>query len=230
MKSVRDGTWLSQIYAPLANILEAIFYWSSELEWPKITKWTSLSRKQIWKISRACRLVAANFMLENPDLTKIGGLDKKGRPIYVQADETHCGKMKYHKGATRVPTWVLGAVEMPADTDPPQAAPKFWAMTVPNRKKATLIPIFKFKIKEESIIWTDGWSAYFCLKGHFKDWDYVNHSRGFKDPRTGVNTNRCEGGWKWLKQTIPDGRHLDKRWRSMSNSTTSSSGSKITEI
>ena len=68
-----------------------------------------------------------------------------------------------------------------------------------------LIQTLKYKIKENSIIWSDGWSAYFCLGSHFEEWDYVNHSRGFKNHSTGVNTNRCEGGWKWLKKTIPDG-------------------------
>ena len=149
-------------------------------------------------------------MLQNPKLTRIGGLDKHGKPIVVQIDETHCGKMKYHKGKPRVSTWVLGGIEMPAETDPPQKVPRSWAMTVPNRKKATLIPVLKYKIKEETIIWSDGWSSYFCLGSHFEDWNYVNHTRHFKDPVTGINTNRCEGNWKWLKDNIPDGSPREK--------------------
>ena len=27
---------------------------------------------------------------------------------------------------------------------------------------------------------------------------------------TGINTNRCEGAWKWLKNTIPDGTPREK--------------------
>ena len=61
------------------------------------------------------------------------------------------------------------------------------------------------EIKENSIVWTDGWASSFTLGNHFRGWDYVNHKRWFKDPTTEVNTNRCEGAWKWLKSTIPDG-------------------------
>ena len=82
-------------------------------------------------------------MLQNPELTRIGGLDKHGKPIIVQIDETCCGKMKHHKGAPKIQTWVLGGIEMPADTDPPQKVPKFFAMTVPNRKKKHFNSHFK---------------------------------------------------------------------------------------
>ena len=73
-----------------------------------------------------------------------------------------------------------------------------------------MIPTLKYKIKEESIIWSDGWRSYFYLGSHFRSWEYVNHSRNFKDPVTSVNTNRCEGTWKWLKATIPDGSNRAK--------------------
>ena len=78
-------------------------------------------------------------------------------------------------------------------------------MTVPDRKKATLIPILIYKIMENTTIWSDGWASYFTLKKHFYGWDWVNHKLAFKDPLTGVNTNRCEGMWQWLKATIPSG-------------------------
>ena len=56
---------------------------------------------------------------------------------------------------------------MPDDTDPPQKEPNFFAMTVPDRKKATLIPILKYKIKENTTVWSDGWASYFTLKKYF---------------------------------------------------------------
>ena len=113
-------------------------------------KWTSLKRKQVWVISitKACRLVAANFMLQNPELTKIGGVDIDGNPIVVQVDETHCRKMKYNKGKPKISTWVLGGVEMPVKTDHPPNAPKFFDMIVPNHNKIPLISTLKYKILE----------------------------------------------------------------------------------
>ena len=152
----------------------AYFYRTNNLQPPysppshkQIAKWTGLSRKQVVLVVRACRLVAANFMLANPELNRLGGLDANGQPIVIQVDETHCGKMKHHRGKPRTATWVLGGIEMPAATDPPQKEPKFFAMTVPNRTKATLIPILKYKIKDDSIVWTDGWASYFTLGKHF---------------------------------------------------------------
>ena len=94
---------------------------------------------------------------------------------------------------------------MPDGTNTQQKAPKSFALIVPDRKRATLIPILKYKIEEKSIIWSDGWSSYFCLRSHFGGWDWVSHTLTFMVPETGVNTNRCEGQWTWLKNTIPAG-------------------------
>ena len=43
------------------------------------------------------------------------------------------------------------------------------------------------------------------LASHGFQWQWVNHSKAFKDPVTGVHTNRIEGKWKWLKSGIPHG-------------------------
>ena len=55
------------------------------------------------------------------------------------------------------------------------------------------------------MIWSDGWQAYFTLASHGFRWYWVNHTKTFKDPVTGVHTNRIEGKWKWLKAGIPHG-------------------------
>ena len=86
----------------------------------QIQKCANIRELAVSKITRACRLVAANFMLQNPDLNKVGGLNKHGKPMTVQIDETFCGRLKHHRGKSKKQTWVLGGVEMPDDTDPPQ--------------------------------------------------------------------------------------------------------------
>ena len=92
----------------------------------------------------------------------------------------------------------------------PKQTPRFFALTVPDRSKNTLIPTLKAYIRPESIVWTDGWRAYYTLGNHYAGWDMVNHTQFFRDPNTGVNTNRCEGMWKQLKRTIPDGTRREK--------------------
>ena len=90
----------------MANILEAIYYWCHDVSQAHIGKWTSLTTKQVWKVTRACRLITAKFMLQNPELNRIGGVDKNGNPIKCQVDETHSGKNKYHRGNPTISTWV----------------------------------------------------------------------------------------------------------------------------
>ena len=183
--------------------------WSvQQLDWNVLGQWGKFNRKQVWTLTKACRLVAANFMMQNPDANKIGGLDENGKPIVVQVDETFCGKVKYHRGKGRTQTWVLGGVES-TEKNCPKKTPRYFALTVPNRKKETLIPILKIKIKEQSIVQTDGWRAYYTLGKHFAKWDMVNHTKMFCTPE-GVNTNTCEGRWTHLKKTIPWGTKREK--------------------
>ena len=106
-RCIRHGTWLTRVNKPIAYIMEAIFYWVNDVKQSTISTWTGLTGPVVTKITRACRLVAAKFMQANPHLNRIGGTDINGKPIVCQIDETHCGKMKYHKGKPRKSTWVL---------------------------------------------------------------------------------------------------------------------------
>ena len=112
--------------------------------------------------------------------------------------------MKLHRGKKRYQTWVLGGCEDPA-TLPIGQKPRSFRLTVPRRDRATLIPILKFFIEAGTIVWSDGWSSYFCLSLHGFIWNRVNHSITFKDPVSDVHTNIVEGQWKWMKNAIPDG-------------------------
>ena len=211
-KSVRHGNFLINFRQNLGSLLHAIYLWYTK---PKITllgisQWSGIPKTALDKLTKACRLIVANFMVQNPEILKIGGVTKDqvtGQfvPIRVQIDETACGKMKYHKGKKRIQTWVLGGMEDPKSL-PSGQKPKSFALSVPNRSRATLIPCLKFFIEAGSTVWSDGWSSYFCLVSHgFPNYNWVNHSKFFKDPVTGVNTNAIEGHWKWLKNAIPDG-------------------------
>ena len=123
----------------------------------------------------------------------------------MQIDESFTGKTKHNRGKGRIQTWVLGGIEDPATLPVTQTHPKSFSITVPDRSRATLIPILKSKIKEGTLIHSDGWGAYFTLASHGYTWDWVNHTKTFKDPVTGVHTNRIEGYWKHMKKGIPHG-------------------------
>ena len=145
------------------------------------------------KIIKYLRLTAAKFMIQHPEVARVGGLDRDGKSIYVLINEIECGRRKFNKGKYRKTVWTLGAVEKPDKTHAKDYIPKCFAMTVPDRSRKTLIPILKNRIHKKSKIWSDGWRSYFCLNDHFEEWDYVNHSVTFKDPTTGVCTNCLEG-------------------------------------
>ena len=70
-------------------------------------------------------------MVQNQELTKLGGIGKDGIPICVQIDETFCGKRKYNKGKYRKTTWVLGGVEDPENL-PAGRKPRSFNISVPN--------------------------------------------------------------------------------------------------
>jgi transposase-like protein len=82
---------------------------------------------------------------------------------------------------------------------------KFFAIVVPDRSAATLIPIIRQMIKKDSIIVSDGWAAYHGIMNEpgFAAHYVVNHSLHYVDPDTGMHTNACEGNWNGLKRKIP---------------------------
>ena len=186
-KSIRSGTWLDSFGSNLGRMLLCIYYWfNGTANITIVSKYTGLGYKTVQRLIKCCCLIAANFMVQNQELTKLGGIGKDGRPIKIQIDETFCGKRKYNKGKYNPKTtWVLGGVEDPANL-PDGRKLRSFNISVPNQTRATLIPILKYYIEAGSIIWSDGWSSYFNLPAHGYNWDWVNHSQTFKDKVSGV--------------------------------------------
>jgi hypothetical protein len=147
-------------------------------------------------------------------LRKIGGPG-----IEVQIDEAKFGKRKYNRGKQIKGTWVLGGVEVhaPADanTNRRKAGRRF-AVAVPERSGATLLPLIREHVAPGSFIATDEWGGYVGVS-QMRDANdevlythgTVNHSKTFKDPRTGVNTNCIEGTWRWGRASIPFRKYHD---------------------
>ena len=98
-----------------------------------IAQLSRLSKKQVWAIVRTLRYYVASFMVKHPETTKIGGINSDGELIYVQIDETACGKRKSNEGKRRETVWTLGGLEMPHSTMKKGQVPRDFAVTVPNR-------------------------------------------------------------------------------------------------
>ena len=78
-KSIRTGNFLEKFRQNLGAILNAIYLWYTK---PKITllgisQWSGIPKTALDKLTKACRLIAANFMVQNPEILKIGGGDKR---------------------------------------------------------------------------------------------------------------------------------------------------------
>jgi transposase-like protein len=130
-------------------------------------------------------------MLE-PDDTMIGGAN-----VIVEVDETKFGKRKYHRGHRVDGAWVIVGVERTVDR-------LVFAEVVPDRSAATIDGVLSRHILDGSILYTDLWRGYASISERFNiEHRTVNHSKGFKDPVTGVHTNTVEGTNYALKRSVP---------------------------
>ena len=137
------------------------------------------------------QMVSSHFKTYGDE--QIGGVN-----VVVQIDESKFAKRKYHRGH-RVGdgSWVFGGI----DTNK-----KVFAVSVPDRTRATLIPILDKYVKPGSIIYLDGFSAYWDLEiyteaasgGHWA----VIHDDNYVDPDSGVHTNNIEAICRPMKSLI----------------------------
>lgn len=116
----------------------------------------------------------------------------------VQIDESVITKRKYHVGRVVREKWVLGIYDTTLN--------RGYVQYVENRNARTLETIIRRHVRPGTEIWTDMWRGYRGLTGLGYVHRTVNHSRYFRDPVTGVCTNRVEGLWAKLKGYL---RRLD---------------------
>jgi hypothetical protein len=117
----------------------------------------------------------------------------------VFADETFITRTKYHRGVLLAETQTFfGAAEEGTDN--------CFIVAVKDRSKESLIPPLIENIRPGSIVVTDCYSAYTNLMKEHPGMLYrhirVNHSdktHPFKDPVTGITSNRIEGLWQRFK-------------------------------
>jgi transposase-like protein len=124
-------------------------------------------------------------MLDNQE--KLGGIGK-----VVEIDESKFGRRKFHRGKHVEGQWVFGLIDRESGA--------VVLVPVEKRDKETLLPIINRWVHKGSIIMSDCWKAYDCLKDEGFIHLSVNHSLTFKDPETGACTNRIEATWRAVKE------------------------------
>ena len=136
-------------------------------------------------------LIVSQVESANASQPKIGGPGK-----VVQIDESHFGGAKYHKGRWLPERWVIGMIEAEGESD------DFRAAVVSGRSSADLIPVILANVEPGTMIYTDQWNAYVCLRDHGYFLEQVNHSdeaHPFVNQETGVHTQRIESQWRPIK-------------------------------
>lgn len=185
-RSIREGSMFSGLKADLHKVLAVLWLYLYDVKLDSIQKMTGLNAATIRGI---IKLV---FRLMNADIkdadVSVGGLDKNGKPIVVEVDESKFGKRKNHKGHRVEGVWVVGGVERTPER-------KVFLTTVEDRKKDTLHLILGTWIKPGSEIRTDCWKGY-CGLDKLPEKQYkhetVNHAKEFKTA-AGIHTNTIEG-------------------------------------
>ncbi|KAG0430526.1 hypothetical protein DMUE_5657, partial [Dictyocoela muelleri] len=111
---------------------------------------------------------------------------KLGNEGIVEIDETLISRRKYNRGRFVEQQWLFGAIE--------RNAGNVFLNSIKGWSKAVLKSVIAEAISENSIIFSDEWSAY---KSCFHDntqyiYCTVNNTEGFFDSETGVHTQCVE--------------------------------------
>lgn len=120
-----------------------------------------------------------------------------GDGIIIQVDETKIGKRKYHRGHRVEGAWVIVGVEKTEERG-------VFAEVVRDRSARTIEEVLSRHIARGSILQTDCWRGYSGIAEKLGIvHQTVNHSVGFIDHITGVETNTVEGTNFAIKRKIP---------------------------
>ena len=190
--SLRANTVFANSKKSLKNWVTVIFHISRESDKLADVIAKDVEQDNGWKKRRVYPVIwfIRNCLAKyfNDHLPLLGQGGKR-----VQIDESaHSRKHKHNVGWIITSTrWVFGMYEEETGWR------KF--VYVPDRSRATLLPIIQYYIARGGTIISDGWMAYHALSLHgYVHWT-VNHAMEFFNRVTGFHTNNIEACWKWTK-------------------------------
>jgi len=189
--SLRHGSWFSNSNMTLEEIIEFTYLWCQGLTQKQIQQEVGCVDKTSVDWANFCREICEESLLKDTE----NGIQIGGNNIIVEIDESKFAKRKYNRGHEVKGGWVFGGREKDDKS-------KCFMVVVPDRTRATLLPIIQQHIAPGSIIRSDCWKAYDCLKDYGYQHETVNHSVNFKDPETGCHTNGIEGDWQKAKRSV----------------------------
>ena len=187
--SIRHMSWLVDTKVPLTCILELIYLWSQDFSINATVHEMKVSRKTVIEWFIFFREACMTTLIDNNE--QIGGPG-----IEVEIDESKFGKRKYYRGHRVEGQWIFGGREKYDKS-------KVFMIPVVDRKKSTLVPLIQKWIKPGTIIHSDCWKSYDCLKKMGYTHVTVNHSKEFINPDSAACTNGIESDWRHAKVSMP---------------------------
>jgi len=187
------GTPFEQTRTPLQLWFYAIFLFTTTrngVAAKELQRQLGVTYKTAWRMAGLIREHMADVDGDEP----VGGFMKR-----VEVDETFIGGKKAGDHGARHKKIVMGVMEHNGD---------IITEVVPDRKKATLVPIIKENVKPHSEIHTDDFMSYQGIGGTNGYWHKtVNHSIEEYVSPTGTTVNSIENFWGQLKRSV-NGTHI----------------------
>lgn len=186
-RSIRKGSWFERSKLSMYEILMITKMWCMKIENDWIMAELGVSSRTVCDWENFCRELCVECVVRENEM--LGG-----DGVIVEINESQFGEMKYARGKYVEGNWVFGGVE--------RGTNKCFMVVVSERSKYVLLKIIKEYVRPGSIIISDCWKAYDCLKDESYQQLAVTHSINLKDPETGAHTNLIEGTWAAVKHQL----------------------------
>ena len=189
---VRPHCWTYDLRLTLRQIALLMAYWVDRRDVRTAVTDVRVSRPTVVKYYDFFRQLAERAYRRDLELHPLGSC----RTSVVEIDESLFNRAKYHRGAAlaRPQMWFFGAVD--------QATNRIAVEACEDRSAQTLEAMILGMVAPQAEIWSDSWRGYNGLGDRGFLHLRVNHAEEYRDPITGVNTNRIEGNWGAIKQFL----------------------------
>lgn len=124
----------------------------------------------------------------------------------IQIDESHFFQAKYNLGKALIYPQLcfFGAIDDKTN--------RIIIEKCESRSENELLPIICSTCYPGSTIWSDSWKSYNNLDSYGFNHSSVNHKENYKDPVTGVHTNKIESNWNSVKSFLRDNKVKNRFW------------------
>ncbi|KAE8979871.1 hypothetical protein PF005_g24046 [Phytophthora fragariae] len=174
-RTIRTQSFFARTSAPLSKLIKILFFWAHGAHVTEATQHVQLSRKTAGQWYQYARDICSAEMLRCDMKTK--SLKKK---------------QKYNRGTKHPDYWVFGGVGR--TTNKWFAKVVYDDRTKPNLSRSIKVHIKPGVVARKGTLHT--LENYRALAGMRYSHQWVNHSKNFVDPTTGVHINKIEGVWE----------------------------------